>query len=58
MMKGALGLKSTLNYRIVRSIKGGDSWVDTSKARGLGWEPISLEKTILDTAEWIEKKGL
>lgn len=58
MMKGALGLKSTLNYRIVRSIKGGDSWVDTSKSRGLGWEPISLEKTILDTAEWIEKKGL
>ena len=58
MMKGSLGLKSTLNYRIVRSIKSGDSWVDTSKARALGWEPIPFEKTIIDTVEWIEEQNL
>lgn len=58
MMKGSLGLKSTLNYRIVRSIKSGDSWVDTGKARALGWEPIPFEKTIIDTVEWIEEQNL
>lgn len=52
-IKAFFGFEGTLTQKVVRSLKRGDAWMDTSKARGLGWTPLPFETTVRDTVDWI-----
>lgn len=51
---GLFGKKRTITLPIVKSMRRGDAFMDDSKLRALGWEPRSLDETVMDTVAWLD----
>jgi nucleoside-diphosphate-sugar epimerase len=50
---GLFGKKRTITLPVVRNMRSGDSYMDNSKLRALGWNPRPIDETLKDTIDWI-----